>query len=91
VKPTTEGDLLKMSDIIPTEEVDDTPLGMLYIITSHKKFSEGKQVHVEGQGCIIILEIYPGVHMCRVSLAYTRHIYTVCRRDQRLRRTEVEA
>ena len=79
VKPTTEGDLLKMSDIIPTEEVDDTRLGMLYIII------------LEGQVCIIILEIYPGVRMCRVSLAHTRHIYTVCRRDQRLRRTEVEA
>ena len=39
MKPTTEGDLLKMSDIIPAEEVDDTPLGMLYIII------------LEGQGC----------------------------------------
>ena len=40
MKPTTEGDLLKMSDIIPTEEVDDTPLGMLYII-----ILEGTGVH----------------------------------------------
>ena len=31
MKPTTESDL-KMSDIIPTDEVDDTSLGMLYII-----------------------------------------------------------
>ena len=29
MKPTAEGDLLKMSVIIPTEEVDDTLLGKL--------------------------------------------------------------
>ena len=76
VKPTSQGDLHKMSDIIPTEEVEDTPLGMFYTRGTVVHFWKSPTYHLGN------------ITRCRVSLAHTRHIY---KHDQRLRRTEVEA
>ena len=69
MKPTAEGDLLKMSVIIPTEEVDDTPLGMLYIRGTGVHFWKSPTYHIGGITRCTDVQSKPHTHKA--------HIYSV--------------